>query len=158
MKTLHYALFGLALGITVSCGPVNRAEAAPITAPAPAQAAGDDVLLQKVNYGCGRYNPCRPYRYRRPYYNGGNGYNGNGGYYRNNGYNRYPYRRYCGPGRCCGPNCWYGRFRHGYCGHGCQWYRERIVREREWVRCWRRPCPPYPVYRPYPQPYYPGPY
>lgn len=33
----------------------------------------------------------------------------------------------------CGPWCWYQRARAGYCGHGCEWYREsaRIESEEE---------------------------
>jgi hypothetical protein len=26
----------------------------------------------------------------------------------------------------CGFLCWYRRIRAGYCGHGCDWYRERV--------------------------------
>jgi hypothetical protein len=40
----------------------------------------------------------------------------------------------CGGRPCdsdCGVVCWYRRFKHGYCGHGCQYYRESARDEEE---------------------------
>jgi hypothetical protein len=40
----------------------------------------------------------------------------------------------CGGYPCdpdCGPSCWVGRFRQGYCGHGCDAYRRRVRIESE---------------------------
>ncbi len=40
----------------------------------------------------------------------------------------------CGGYPCdqnCGPSCWYGRFKNGYCGHGCEVYKERVRYDTE---------------------------
>lgn len=58
--------------------------------------------------------------------------------------------RDCGPNPCerCGPICWYRRFKRGYCGHGCEVYRERVRFER----AKRTVVYPRPVYRRDPPP------
>jgi hypothetical protein len=47
------------------------------------------------------------------------------------------YRRAAEPEACetdsckkCGLGCWYRRMKRGYCGHGCDWYREAARIER----------------------------
>jgi hypothetical protein len=40
----------------------------------------------------------------------------------------------CRNGSCegrCGPGCWYQKFKSGHCGHGCNFYRERVRFEEE---------------------------
>ncbi len=44
---------------------------------------------------------------------------------------KYSYRhhyRHCDHYGCrrCGPNCWYRKFKSGYCGHGCEFYKEKV--------------------------------
>jgi len=74
-----------------------------------------------------RYPHCGYYgcRYSRRY-EGSNAYPGNRDY------------RPCGADPCysrcsnypcdenCGAGCWYRRFKTGYCGHGCDYYREKV--------------------------------
>ncbi|MBI4724530.1 MAG: hypothetical protein HY765_05995 [Rhodomicrobium sp.] len=61
----------------------------------------------------------------------------------------------CGGEPCkkrCGPSCWLHRFREGYCGHGCEVYREKAEFERahrlvEYPRpVFYREVPPPPYY------------
>lgn len=60
------------------------------------------------------------------------------------------FRASCGPE--CDSWCWFRRFRQGYCGHGCEVYREKVRFERA-QRTYDYPRPVYyreaPTYRPY---------
>lgn len=41
----------------------------------------------------------------------------------------------CETGYCrhrCGPRCWYRKFKGGYCGHGCDYYGEKVEFEPEY--------------------------
>jgi hypothetical protein len=50
-------------------------------------------------------------------------------------------------GESCGLVCWYRRIRDGYCGHGCQTYREQARDERDYPDCREDDCPTPPRYR-----------
>jgi hypothetical protein len=55
------------------------------------------------------------------------------------------YKR-CGGDSCgesCGIVCWYRRIRDGYCGHGCETYREQARYERDYPDCRDDDCPRY---------------
>ncbi len=43
----------------------------------------------------------------------------------------------------CGIVCWYRRIRDGYCGHGCDAYREQARYERDYPDCRDENCPRY---------------
>jgi hypothetical protein len=47
----------------------------------------------------------------------------------------------------CGPLCWMSRARAGYCGHGCEWYKETArIESEEQGEYYPRPVYPRPVY------------
>ncbi|ADP71392.1 hypothetical protein Rvan_2167 [Rhodomicrobium vannielii ATCC 17100] len=105
---------------------------------------------ERARRGCGWDYPCEPRRsYGKRYFSGGNSQvyiknnygtvnvysNGarrsHRGYYRpyrwRDRYDESSYRcRDRGCGDDCGVFCWYKRVRSGYCGHGCDTYRERV--------------------------------
>jgi hypothetical protein len=116
-------------------------------------------LVQKVGSGCGWDYPCPPRAYNgrpaiihksfqraRTQFNIENYGDVHINYYdkhRVHGHARdypdYPYRhqrgRHCYARDCgdsCGPHCWYRRFKSGYCGHGCDYYREKVHFEPEY--------------------------
>src|SRR5690606_10881448 len=77
-----------------------------------------------------------PYPYAKSYgkhhhkHGYGHGYKrrhyGNGHHYGRR--HRYScYGGWCG----CGPRCWYKKFKRGYCGHGCEYYSEKVKFEAE---------------------------
>jgi hypothetical protein len=134
-------------------------------------------VLTKAGYGCGWDYPCspRPYLRRRSLGRAGEVYirNNYGTVNVYEGGRRYlhspeaprpwagyeeevapPYHRplddNCGASPCereCGPACWYRRFKHGYCGHGCDVYRERVRFEgAERIVTYPRPVYERPVY------------
>lgn len=54
----------------------------------------------------------------------------------------------------CGPHCWFRRFKNGYCGHGCEYYREK-VRFKPVLKTIVVPKPVYYKEIPVPRAYYP---
>lgn len=50
-------------------------------------------------------------------------------------------------GEACGLVCWYRRIRDGYCGHGCDAYREQAQYERDYPDCRDEDCPRPASYR-----------
>jgi hypothetical protein len=96
----------------------------------------------KVGHGCGWDYPCPP----DPYY--GRRFDGPPGSSDSDGY--------CEGSSCerCGPACWYHRFKQGYCGHGCEVYREMSYEEAR--RAFEYPHPFYD--RSYAPRYAPPPY
>lgn len=122
--------------------------------PGPAGFSDSPSAILKVGGGCGWDYPCPPipdygrppsYRSEQVYIHNNYGevniyVNGR----RYSGPPPYSERRYwdtpqisygvpyCGPTPCeqCGPGCWYRRFKDGYCGHGCDFYRERVGFDR----------------------------
>lgn len=80
-----------------------------------------------------RYRGYRPAYYGHPWRWSERRYDDWHGYRRCDG-NSCSERR-CDSDRCadsCGVFCWYHRIRHGYCGHGCDVYREHVRYERDY--------------------------
>jgi hypothetical protein len=149
---LLFALVSLAAVIVMDAAATSLS-AAPIAKAASSLPSAQPSHLTKAQYGCGWDYPCPP----RPSY-GRRSYRTPQVYIENNygTVNVYqtPRRSYRGPSRrwwrdrydedrrrynrcdgdgcreSCGLVCWYRRIRDGYCGHGCQTYREQERYER----------------------------
>ena len=136
MKTrLLVGLLFAALAIEMSTG---ASHAGPVSA-ALSQTSFTSALVE-VQYDCGwrsrcsdRYwSPQGPYynSWGRPPYDSGSWRGGGrGGYWQGGGGSWQGGGISCDGRPCdekCGLQCWYGRIRDGYCGHGCNWYRERV--------------------------------
>jgi hypothetical protein len=160
-RRMLFALVFCAAAVSFIAAP--SLYAAPTSKAAAALASAETSSLLRAQYsGCGWDYACppRPWygrrSYRTPQVYIENNY-GSVNVYRNGRY-AYPTRRSerryptdCGDSPCvesCGVLCWYRRIRDGYCGHGCESYREQARYEREYedhdysrryyYRSWRR--------------------
>ncbi len=138
--------------------PQSAAGAAPAGLQTLASRAPEPQLLVKTGSGCGWDYPCPPEpEYRRPPHRSGqvtihNNY-GPVNVYPGMSRRPHPYPptepAYCGDDPCrygcggypctekCGTLCWIRRLRQGYCGHGCQSYREQARVEAEERAAWK---------------------
>jgi hypothetical protein len=138
--------------------PQSAVGAAPAALQTLASRAPEPQLLVKTGSGCGWDYPCPPEpEYRRPAYRSGqvtihNNYGSVNVYPRVSRRPRpYPPAEpaYCSDDPCrygcggypctdkCGTFCWIRRLRQGYCGHGCQSYREQARVEAEEKAAWK---------------------
>jgi hypothetical protein len=151
-RSLIFLLFAAISAIAIAS--LNPSQATPLAPQASSITASEPSYSTRAGYGCGWEYSCPPrpdfgqqshYRpgevYIRNNYGTVNVYENRRGYsairpeYRE-GIGRYdqgvagdPYC-YGTPCERCGPICWYRRFKRGYCGHGCDIYRERVRFER----------------------------
>jgi hypothetical protein len=156
MKVLLSAATGLLLGLAALLLGGGGANAAPLSKLDIDAPTGG--LVHQVNSGCGWDYPCRPrpdygrrvsinnnYQRAKTQFNIQNYGRVHINYYAGNHYrprHRPRYRKHvrrhyngCHNGDCrghCGPHCWYRKFKSGHCGHGCQFYRERVRFENEY--------------------------
>jgi hypothetical protein len=184
MKRSLFPAFLLAVCIAGMGLTYSSSQAAPFATQILSASPAISSVLIKAGYGCGWDYPCspRPYFRRRAFgregeiyirnnYGTVNVYEGGRRFWRGSaeagGYAEEvgppydgPFDDNCGASPCereCGPACWYRRFKHGYCGHGCDVYRERVRFEGvERIITYPRPIYERPVYeRPaYERPFY----
>jgi hypothetical protein len=156
-RTLLAFLF-CAVGFAFCASPTTL-YAAPLSAAASTLASAETSTLARVEYGCGWDYACPP----RPWYGRRshrspqvyieNNYGTVNVYQHGRHHYRPPERRWSEKdareyeewrrasdcegvscGESCGIWCWYRRIRNGYCGHGCETYREQAHDEREYRR------------------------
>jgi hypothetical protein len=164
-KRLSHALFFSAVAVSL-CAALVSSYAAPLGAASFSLSFAETSSVVKVQQGCGWDYPCppRPWygsrSYRTPQVNIENNY-GTVNVYQRRKYNygsandsgrwsdgSYEWRDYpkCEGDSCresCGVMCWLRRIRDGYCGHGCDSYRES---EERYYRDYGYPPPPPPPY------------
>ncbi len=146
-KRLFLALAFCAVALGVGAAATSLF-AAPLSKAAFSLSFAGSSSVTKAQYGCGWDYACppRPWFGRRPHatpqvyiennYGTVNIYPGSRRYYhrpRERDYQEWrSYRRCDGDscGQSCGILCWYRRVRRGYCGHGCEAYREQARDER----------------------------
>ncbi len=143
MKTrLFLGLLFSALAIGMSATASNAGPVSTAFSPA----LFETSAVVKIQYGCGWryscsggygapqvniYGPVNVYTNGgwRPYYNSGWSSNYGDNWRWRGGYGNGQGGIGCGGYPCdenCGVMCWYRRIRAGYCGHGCNVYRERV--------------------------------
>ncbi len=157
-RRLLLALIFAAVAIAMSVF-TTKSYAAPFSQAARSLSSVETSPVIKVEYGCGWDYACPPrpwygrrsyrtphvyiennygtvnvylnrrrHHYRPPHYD--HPWRWSEGYYESRGYRR------CEGDSCeeggCGLYCWYHRVRNGYCGHGCEEYREHVRFERDY--------------------------
>ena len=142
MKRRFVVAFLFAAVVIAMSVRVGGSSAAPLSSAAFSLSSYQTPLLTKVQYDCGWSRPCKNVVTNGPQqvqiYGPVNVYTEKpdpwkvpDGAWPWNGAPEDGFRGWgCGGHPCderCGAFCWYNRIRHGYCGHGCDAYREHVM-------------------------------